>query len=98
MTLTATTSRSEESLNQPDQISGASDSQRVIAISGLLTVGMALTGLLGWLTNTYWLRTLGSEGNSMKVNTALMLLLTGIELLRIRWYSTRPGFFCPARC
>ena len=47
MTLTATTSRSEESLNQPDQISGASDSQRVIAISGLLTVGMALTGLLG---------------------------------------------------
>ena len=60
-------------------------------VMGCLVAVLALTGLLGWLLNSAWLRSFGPEGATMKVNTALMLLLVGVDLIWAGLAKNRPG-------
>lgn len=63
---------------------------------GLLVVGLSLSVLAGWVFNLPWLYSLGSSVNTTKGITALLLLLTGTELLLVsqmpnQWERLKTG-------
>lgn len=57
--------------------------QRLAVLFGWLTILFSLTGLIGWLFDSFLLRSFLSDGATMKCNTALMLLSGGCALLAL---------------
>lgn len=54
--------------------------EKIAAICALLAVIIGLAGLSGWIFDIYFLKTFFSGGATMKVNTALLVLLCGCSL------------------
>ena len=56
---------------------------RISVTFSIITVLLGLTGLCGWLFDSFFLRTFLSDGATMKVDTANMLMMGGISLFLI---------------
>jgi signal transduction histidine kinase len=55
--------------------------------AGMVSIGIGLLGMLGWIFNIEWLKSFLFQPTSMKVNTALSIILSGASLCLWCWQS-----------
>jgi PAS domain S-box-containing protein len=73
-----------------DSISTASSNPKLYASTcAALSIAIGFAGLSGWLFNNYFLKSFLSDGATMKVNTALLVLSSGLSLLLLVNESTK---------
>ena len=58
--------------------------ERVFSVAAIATIAIGLVVLLGWLLEIEPLKRLRADLPTMKTNTAVALLLTGVSLLLLR--------------
>lgn len=69
-------------MNQTETHS-SSDIKRFSIILAILAVLLGMTGLAGWMFDSFFLRSFMSDGATMKANTALIIIASGLSLLLV---------------